>query len=161
MPATPLTPALRYLPVGQRKYNWLTAVANTSAPTRAEINAGIDLTGEIAAVNGFEILTPALDVTAFGDLFSVTVPGLPSVTDPCELIFYASSNSTDVRTLLRAGTAGFLLVLPEGDVSGQKCEVWPMTVRSMFIDQAGIDAPAQIHVQFALTSAIAQNVTVP
>jgi len=109
MPATPLTPTLRYLPAGVRKYNWLTAVASTTAPTRAEINAGTDLTGEIAAVNGFEIVTPVIDVTAFGDLFSVQVPGIPVASDPCEIVFYASSSSADVRTVLPAGTAGFLL----------------------------------------------------
>jgi len=161
MPATPLTPTLRYLPAGVRKYNWLTAVASKTAPTRAEINAGTDLTPEIAAVNGFEIVAPVFDVTAFGDLFSVTVPGLPVASDPCEIVFYASSSSADVRTVLPAGTAGFLLFLPEGDVSGQKCEVWPVTVRSMFIDQSAIDVGGQIRVQFAVTSAPAQNVTIP
>ena len=161
MPATPLTPTLRYLPYGVRKYNWLTTVASKSAPARAEINAGTDLTGEIAAVNGFEIVTPVIDVTAFSDTFGVQVPGLPFASDPCEIIFYASSNSADIRTVLAAGTTGFLLFLPEGDVSGQKCEVWPVTVRSMFIDQAATDAPGQIHVQFATTSAPAQNVTIP
>ena len=161
MPATPLAPTQRYLPVGVRKYNWLTAVASKNAPTRAEINAGTDLSAEIAAVNGFEITAPVIDVTAMGDVFAVQVPGLPVASDPCEIVFYASSNSADVRTVLPAGTAGFLLFLPEGDVSGQKCEVWPVTVRSMFIDQAATGAAGQIHVQFVITSAPAQNVTVP
>ena len=161
MPATPLAPALRYFPVGVRKYNWLAAVASKNAPTRAEINAGTDLTAEIAAVNGFEITAPAIDVTAFGDVFAVQVTGLPAASDPCEIIFYASSTSADVRTVLPAGTAGFLLFLPEGDVPGQRCEVWPVTVRSMFIDEAATGAAGQIHVQFVTTSAPAQNVTVP
>ena len=161
MPAMPLTPTVRYLPAGVRKWNWLTAVASKTAPTRAEINAGTDLTGEIAAVNGFEIITPLIDVTAFGDPFGVQVPGVPAASDPCEIVFYASSNSADARTVFTAGTAGFLLPLPEGDVTGQKCEVWPVTVRSMFIDQAATDAAGQIHVQFAVTSAPAQNVTIP
>ena len=48
MPATPITATLRYTPPGRRKYNWLTAVAAyPGAPTRAEINAGSDLSPEI------------------------------------------------------------------------------------------------------------------
>lgn len=159
MPATPLSASSRYIPPGTRRWNWLPAVAATSAPTRAEINAGIDLTGQVSAVTGFQLIAGTIDVTAFGDPFVTLAPALPAVSD-CEIIFYASSDSNDVRTVLPRGTTGFLLSLPEGDVAGRRCEVWPATVSAMFLDQ-DTEAPAQIHVQFVITSLPSQNVTIP
>lgn len=159
MPATPLTATSRYTPPGVRKYNWLTAVANKNSPTRAEINAGTDLSGEISDVSGFELTADQADAPDLGGGFVAQVPARVSAADS-ELVFYASQTSSDVRTIFTRGTAGFVLILPEGDVTGQKCEVWPAKVRSMFIDP-NIEDPAKIHVQFSITSLPVQNVTIP
>jgi hypothetical protein len=159
MPATPITTSLRYTPPGRRKYNWLTSCANTSSPTRAEINAGVDLSPQLAEVNGFELSGDSADAPDLGGGFVAQVAGRVNASD-CEVLMYASSNSTDARTVLPRGTAGFMLVLPEGDVPGQKCEVWPATVKSMFLD-GNIEDPAKIHVQLSITSQPTQNVTIP
>ena len=43
MPPAPLNPTTRYLAVGIRKVYWVPTVANKNSPTRAELNAGTDL----------------------------------------------------------------------------------------------------------------------
>jgi hypothetical protein len=160
MPATPITATLRYTPPGRRKYNWLTAVSGyPGAPTRAEINAGSDLSGEIKEVNGFELSGDSADAPDLAGGFVAQVPARVTASDS-EIVFYASSNSTDIRTVLPRGTAGFVLVLPEGDVAGQKCEVWPATVKSMFLD-GSVEDPAAVHVQFSITRLPIQNLTIP
>jgi hypothetical protein len=159
MPATPISSTLRYTPPGRRKYNWLTTVANTSSPTRAEINAGLDLSAQVAEVTGFELAGDSADAADLGGGFVAQVPARVTASDS-EIVFYASSNSNDIRSTLPRGTAGFLLILPEGDVAGQKCECWPATVKSMFLDQ-NIEDPAKVHVQFSITSQPTQNVTIP
>jgi hypothetical protein len=149
----------RYTPPGRRKIDWLTSVASTSAPTRAEINAGTDLSGQIAEVNGFELTGDSADAPDLGGGFVAQVPARVTASD-CEIVLYASSTSSDARTLLTRGTTGFIIILPEGDVVGQKMECWPATVKSMFLDQ-GIEDPAKIHVQFSITSLPVQNITIP
>jgi hypothetical protein len=124
MPATPITVTTRYTPPGRRKYNWLTAVSGyPAAPTRAEINAGSDLSAELAEVNGFELTGDSADAPDLGGGFVAQVPARVTASDS-EFVFYASSNSNDIRTVLPLGSAGFGLILPEGDVPTQKCEVW-------------------------------------
>lgn len=159
MAATPLAATTRYTPPGRRKYNWLPACANTSSPTRTEINNGTDLSGQIAEVSGFELSADSADAPDLSGGFVTQVAARVTASD-CEMVFYASSTSADVRTVLTRGTAGFILLLPEGDVPTQKCEVWPATVKTMFID-SNIEDPAKIHVGFSITSQPVQNVTIP
>jgi hypothetical protein len=160
MPATPITVTNRYTPPGRRKYNWLTAVAAYPAmATRAEINAGSDLSAELAEVNGFELTGDSADAPDLGGGFVAQVPARVTASDS-EFVFYASSNSADIRTVLPRGTAGFVLILPEGDVPTQKCEIWPATVKSMFID-GSVEDPGKIHVQLSITKLPIQNLTIP
>lgn len=163
MPATPLTPTTRYLPPGTRKYYWLTSLANPAAPTRAELNAGTDLTAEIVTggVGGFTLARTRADVTPLG---SSVIVMLDTTTDPNtttnEIVFYASVTGSDVRQVMSAGTAGFLVFLYEGDVTGQRCEVWPAAVSVLFFDQ-GTETPGEIHVQYLITAQPSQNVLIP
>lgn len=158
--ATAITATLRYTPPGRRKYFWLNAVsAYPSAPTRGELNGGSDLSGEIAEVSGFELSGDSADAPDLAGGFVAQVAARTTAGD-CELVFYASSSAADIRTVLTKGTAGYLVFLPEGDVAGQKCEVWPATVKSMFIDQ-NMEDPAKIHVQLSITKLPIQNLTIP
>lgn len=163
MPARPLAPYPRYFPPGTRKYYWVTSIANQAAPTRAELNAGTDITGQVASVTGFVLQVNVSDVTPLG---SSTVLWLNTTTDPSsfgtnEIILYASQNSIDdARLVMPAGSAGFLVFLFEGDITGQLCEVWPANVNEMYFEQA-TDTPGEIHFEFTITGAPSQNVTIP
>ena len=55
MPPSPLSATSRYVPPGTRKIYWVTTIATYTAPTRGELNAGIALSNEIAAVAGFTV----------------------------------------------------------------------------------------------------------
>lgn len=162
MPATPLPAVTRYLPPGRRKFYWLTAIANPGAPTRAELNAGTDVSPQVSTVTGFNLVTDTVDVTPLGSSF-VTL--LPTTVDAAiggvnELLFYAASNSQDVRTVFPIGTTGYIVFLYEGDVATQLCEVWPAVVNAMYFEQDKTLA-GSIHVQFTITSQPSQNVTIP
>lgn len=161
MPATPLPSYTRYFPPGTRQYYWVTSIANPAAPTRAELNAGTDLTGQIAAVNGFTPLANLVDVTPIGSQF---INWLTTTVDPGsggnEIILFAAANGNDARLVMPPGTTGFLVILPEGDVTGQYCEVWPAKVNVMYIDPA-METPGQIHFEYTITSGPSQNVTIP
>lgn len=159
MAPTPLTATTRYTPPGNRKYYWITTAAAYATPTRAEINAGIDLTAEVESVSGFTLTGNTLDTPDLATGFVGQVPARV-VAAASEIVFWASSTSADARTVFTRGTAGYVIFLPEGDIPTQKMEIWPAKVTSMFVDPSIEDA-AKVHVQFSITKIPAQNATIP
>lgn len=159
MPATPITASTRYFRPGVTKVDFLTTVAIQSAPTRAEINAGTDLSGEVAAIDGWAPTASFLDAPDLNSSFVSKVAGGLEVGDS-SLTMYASSNSVDVRSLLPRGTAGFVLMMDEGDVAGRKCDVFKVTVASA-PKLRDLGEVSRLQVSFAITAAPSENVTIP
>jgi hypothetical protein len=159
MVATPIGASSRYIPEGVTKYNWLPACANYLSPTRAEINAGTDLSPEIATTGNWGIISGVIDAPDLATLFTAQIAGKVTVDGPT-IDMYADGTSTDVRTLLPRGTTGFILKLPEGDVAGRKCDVFPVKVVAQ-AKPTNLTNPSVIQLQFAPTKIPAENVTVP
>ena len=159
MVATPIGASSRYISEGVTHYNWLPACANYNSPTRAEINAGTDLTPEIASTGNWGIVSGAIDTPDLATLFTSQIGGKVTI-DGQTIEMYADSTSTDVRTLLPRGTNGFILKLPEGDVAGRKCDVFPVRVLAQ-AKPTNLTNPSVVQLQFAVTKNPAENVTVP
>ena len=160
MPPTPLTATVRYIPPGTRRLYWLTTIASyATAVTRAEINAGIDLTNEIASMSGFTVNSASTDTPDLSTRFTAKIPGRITADDS-SISFYASSTSADVRTVLPRDTAGYLCILPEGDVPTQKMDVFPAKVSSTAVDTT-MEDPAQVNVQFTITRIPELNLVIP
>lgn len=161
MPPTPLNPTTgnRYIPPGTRKIYWVTTIATYTAPTRAELNAGIDLSAEVAAVNGFTVTSGTVPTPDLSSRFVSEIPG--TITAPSsQLSFYASNTSNDVRTVLPRDTVGFVVLLWEGDVTGQRCDVFPVKVTAS-APNGSMTNPEQIDVSFSVTKVPANNVVIP
>jgi len=159
MPATPLTPTTRYFPPGTRKIYWVPTIANYLAPTRAELNAGTDLSAEVSAMTGWSVTSNTVDTPDMGSRFTSQVPGrLTSATN--DVTLYNSQNSNDGRTLLVRDTNGFIVLLWEGDVTGQKMDIFPVRVMSQAVDSA-TENPGATVFSFAATRLPATNVTIP
>ena len=75
-------------------------------------------------------------------------------------MFYASSTSSDVRTVLPRDTVGFVVFLWEGDVTSQKMDVFPAKVTTESVD-GNMENPQQINIEFAITKIPALNVAIP
>src|ERR1022692_4184628 len=120
MAAPPLNPTVRYFPPGKRKVYWVPAIANyLTGPTRAELNAGTDLSAEISALTGWSVTSATVDVADMGSRFTSQIPGrLTSATN--DITCFLDSGSNDVRSLLPRDTNGYVVLLWEGDVTGQK-----------------------------------------
>jgi hypothetical protein len=160
MPPTPLTPTVRYIPPGTRRIYWLTTIASyATAVTRAEINAGIELTNEIASMSGFTVTSDSTETPDLSGRFVSKIPGRIKADDS-SMSFYASSTSADVRTVLPRDTAGYVIILPEGDVPTQRMDVFPAKVSSAAVDTT-MEDPAQINVQFTVTRVPALNLVIP
>ena len=159
MVATPLTPTLRYYVTGTRRVYWLQACANYLSPTRGELNAGIDLSNEVAAVAGFTVTSTTVPTPDLSSRFVSEIPGNITAAG-CSLSFYATSTSSDVRLTLPRDTVGFVVILWEGDVTGQRCDVFPAKVTSSAVN-GSMTNPEQVDVNFSITKVPANNVLIP
>jgi hypothetical protein len=159
MPAGNITASTRYFQPNITVVYYCPAIAIKTAPTRAELNAGTNLTNEISGNDGWAPETDFIDAPDLANRFVAQVAGRIKAPGS-SLTFYASSNSVDVRGLLPRDTTGFIVWLDEGDIAGRKMDVFPITVASA-PKQRDIEAVKQIQIQFSISSAPAENVTVP
>ncbi|MGW4426433.1 phage tail tube protein [Streptosporangium sp. NPDC004631] len=160
MAATPIAAATRYINPETTKVLWLPAVANKNAPTRSEINAGTDLSGDVADNSGWVVTSNQSDAPDMGSRFTGKVAGRITADDS-SLSMYASKDSIDARALMPRDTSAYVMWMDGGDVPGRKGDVFPVTVSSVGKPRSVGDEPARINFSYAITSAPAENVTIP
>lgn len=160
MPTPQITAATRYFDVGTTKVYFLPTVANIASPLRTEMNAGTDLSREIAEIDGWSVSSNQIQTPDFATRFVSQIAGRIEAADS-SLTFYASKNSIDVRSLLPRDTNGFIMWLDGGDIPGNKMDIYAITVTSQSkMRSAGAEA-ARIQISFSITQQPAENVTVP
>src|SRR5688572_29612962 len=157
--ATPLQSSVRYYRRGLTKVLWVPAVANKNAPTRAELDAGTELSVEVGAMAGWQTTSGTVPTPALGSRFTPVVGGEITASDS-SLTFWASKDGDDVRSLLVREATGYIVWMDEGDVPTQPMDVYPVTVTSQ-AKVRELDQAAQIMCQFAITSEPAENVNIP
>jgi hypothetical protein len=150
----------RYARFGVTRVVYALSVSNYLSPTRAEINAGQDLSNEVAEINGFQVTSNFIDTPDLASSFTPKIAGRTS-SDDSSITMYASLNSTDVRGILPRGTTGFLMWFDEGDVPGRKYDIYPITVGSVAKERSTDDVASRLVVSVAITRVPAENVTVP
>jgi hypothetical protein len=168
MTATPLGTTQRYFPVGTRQWYYVPTIADPSAPKRAELDAGTDLSGEIVdgSISGFELSGATLDVPDTGDTFTGTIRG--RVTAAASALALYVDEFTSARTLFAEGDKGFIVIFPEGDhapVVGPPAQnfvmdVWPVEVLDTKLDES-TSVAGQITVDFSHPKRPNLNVAVP
>ncbi|MFD1656998.1 hypothetical protein ACFSL4_01790 [Streptomyces caeni] len=159
MSATPITASTRYYRRGVSKVSWVPTIADKTAPTRAELNAGTELSPETGAVDGWQITSNTEDAPALGTTFNAKVFSTTEVGNS-SLTLYTSKTGTDVRSLLIRGTTGFIVWMDEGDVAGNLMDVFPVQVMSQAKTRE-INSLGMVQVQFAIPSEPAENVSIP
>jgi hypothetical protein len=149
----------RFFRRGVSKTRFLPAQAGTS-PTRAEITAGVDLSVDVANINGFQFSNSPIATPDLSDNFDSQITGPDTVGDS-SIDFYDQDNASTIRTAVAKGTAGIVLLLPYGDVPTKRCESWYAT--SLGVNDAwSMDATAaQFNVQFAITKRPTQAGVIP
>ncbi len=161
MPATPLPQTVRYTNFDLTKILFLPAVSSAAlTPTRAEINAGTDLTPEIADMSGWSVTSGEIDAPDLGSDFTSKTPGRTSADDS-SLTFYADKTGNDVRNVLSRGVTGFIAIMDGGDVDGQDMDVFPVRVRSAAKTRSVGEENAKIQVAFSITRKPAIDVAIP
>jgi hypothetical protein len=160
MPATPITPASRFFRPGITKCYWVVSIANISAPTRLELNAGSDLSKDILDISGWMVSGQAIATPDLNSRFVGNIPGLTQA-DESSISFYQGVNGTDVRSLMPRDTNGHIIWLDGGDVAGRKMDVFPVRVLSLGNPRTMGAEAARLVIQYSVTTEPAENVTIP
>lgn len=160
MVATAITPASRFFRPGVTKAYWVVSISNKLAPTRPELNAGSDLSKDIADIAGWMVSGQKIDTPDLNSTFVSNIPGLTS-SDESSITFYAGDNGLDVRSLMPRNTAGYIVWLDGGDVAGRKMDVFPVRVLSVGKQRSMGAEPARLVIQYAVSSEPAEDVTIP
>lgn len=149
----------RFFRRGVSKVRFCPAVAGSS-PTRAELNAGTDLSPAIAGISGFSLSNSPITTPDLATNFDSQIDGPDAAADSA-LTFYDDDSATAVRSALAKGTVGFVVLMPYGDVAGKRCEVWNSKSTGVN-DEWSLDASAaQFQVGFAVLAKPNQTGTVP
>ncbi len=160
MVATPLATLNPYLPVDIRKFYWVATIANIASPSRGELDAGTDLSPQVVDAPGWFIDGSIVQSQSFVGP-ALNLIGAQSFADS-SLVMRNSRTSTDARTILivqRPALTGFIVVFPEGDVTGYKMNVFSVAVNAAPLSPGQLD-PGTSEFKFAIFDARAR-VTVP
>lgn len=165
MPATPLNAAARFSALSGLEIVYVPVVAaSTGIPTRAEIDAGTDLTSEVMEWSGFTVTSQTIDTP---DLtrFVGKIPGRIESEDS-QLMIYADRGGDDVRDVLPRDTVGFLVWLDDGDTAAgatppaKLMDIFPVQVNSL-AKVRSMEAATMLRIDMSMTRIPVEDVPVP
>ena len=149
-------------------YKETDAFANPNSPTRPEINAGVDLTAQVAGISGFSVSTAMIDAPNLANKFTPQIGGAVTA-EASTMTFNLSKTGADIRAHLNAdesgvtgpeATRGWLLLADAGDVAGSLADLWPVLVTSESKPR-DMGAVSQVTFTFAITGRPRANVALP
>jgi hypothetical protein len=149
----------RFIPEGTTAFYWVVTIANYASPTRAELNAGTNLTPEVAGSGNWGIVSGSVDTPDLATTFTSQIPGKITV-DGSTLDMYSDDNQADARTLMPRNAAGYIVKFPGGDITGRKMTVFPVKVGSA-AEPTSFGNPTTLNFTFYVTKIPQENLTVP
>lgn len=162
MPTPLLTASTRFTDQATTVIYIIPSIAATNlTPTRAEMTAGLNITGEVNDLSGWTVESNQIVTEDLASPFESTIPG--STTAPkSDLVLYTSKNGVDIRNSLPRNTVTNIMFCDGGDTGGNKAEVYPVIVTSNGVmrNVPGKTA-SKVKIMFAITKQPAQGVTVP
>lgn len=161
MAATPITKTKRYFARGITRCYFLEAVEDyQSGPSRSELDAGMDLTEEIAEIEGWGVSSNNIETPDLGRRFTPTIPGSIEA-DESSITFYASLTGEDVREVLPRDTEGYIVWLDAGDTPGAPMDVFPVRVSSVGKPRSLDDEAQILTINFAIIDEPVENLEIP
>lgn len=161
MAAPAITASTRYTSRGTTKFYWVAAISNPAAPTRSELNAGIDLTPQVADRSGWSVSSTQIPTPDAASRYTSTIPGVIEAEDS-SLTLYMDKEGVDARSIMPRDATGFIVILDGGDIAANKMDIYPVTVTSHSKNREvqGDNADTLV-ISYAITSEPYENVAVP
>lgn len=130
------------------------------SPTRAELDAGEDLSEDVADITGWQLTNSPIATPNLRDKFTGQIEGEDTIGDS-SLTLYDRTPENTMRASLAKGTQAFLVILPYGDVPARRCQIYPVTVTGVNDEYSIGNDPARFVTGFAITAPPNLNGTVP
>jgi hypothetical protein len=162
MAPQPLNETRRFINPEVTVVYWLLAVVDLAAPTRDELDhaTAVDLTGEIAAMDGWTVAADRVAVPDLGTRFTGRISGRVNPGD-AQITYYGDETTADVRDVKSRGDRGFIYILDGGDVEGQKGRGFEVEISAITptVDVAGTEA-ARIMIDYSINR-VAETIIIP
>lgn len=157
-----LNKATRYFQPEVSRVHFLpTIAAATLIPTRAEITAGTNITGEIADLSGWQVRGDMIPTPDLASRFVSQIGGRTKA-ESSSITFYADKTANDVRTVMPRGQVGYIVFMDGGDVATTgKMDVYPVEVTAVGKARSTGDQAMQISIDYAITRPPAEDVAIP
>lgn len=148
----------RYVPEGTMEVWFVATVADADAPTAAELNAGVDLTGFSVGDLDMPFEGSTADAADLSSRFNKTVPGDYGGQEGSSSFHKdkVQANDTAWTTLVR-DLEGYLAVAPRGLATkstwaiGDYVDLWPIKVLSRSLNAQARNTSTRFTVKFAIT----------
>lgn len=147
MPASALAAATRYFLPGTTKVLILPAVTNLT-PTRVQIDAGTDVSGHVAAIDGWLINSESVPTPDLGVRFVKQVTGRLTAADS-SITFWTDVAGVDIRDELTLDQETYVVFMDGGDVEASFMDVYQVTVASVGKVRE-IEGAGRIQVRFTI-----------
>jgi hypothetical protein len=161
MAAPAITASTRYTSRGTTKFYWVPTIASQASPSRAELNAGTDLTPQVMDRSGWAVSTADIETPDGASRYTSTIPG--NITaEESSLTMYMDKEGVDARALMPRDQAGFIVILDGGDIAANKMDVYPVRVASHSKNREVQGSAADtIVIRYSITSEPSSDVAVP
>lgn len=147
----------RFMRKGTTKIWFAPSLTNPAAPTVASVTGGTRLDTAIAEIAGFTFKNNPIDTPDMASTFVAKITGEDTVDDS-SMTFYEDDTANPIMTALSKGATGYVVIFYAGiagatPASGDKCEVWPVTISSNARMYTADNEAAKFQVSFATTAA--------
>ena len=159
MPPSQISAYAAYYQPGVTRVYLVDTMANYQAPTRAELNAGLDVTRQVRSIDGWSVEAEQIDRPDYASRFVSKIGGRTQAPDS-SLTIYAALSGADARTTITDGYVGFVVFLDGGDTATYKMDVFPVLCTARPKQRSDSD-PMSIMYQFSVTQPPAVDVTIP
>ncbi|MCK2214291.1 hypothetical protein MF672_010880 [Actinomadura sp. ATCC 31491] len=160
MAAPLIAQTTRYINPATTKLLLVPSIADITAVTRSEMDAGLDVTREVAEVAGWMLQGEAVPTPDLATLFTGSITGRISVENS-SITFYMDRAGDDIRSLSGVGTNTNVLWLDGGDVAGYLMDVYPVRVLSAGKSRSVEAQPGRMTVSYSVTREPAVDVEIP
>jgi hypothetical protein len=159
MPPSQISAYASFYQPGITKVYVVTTISDYTAPTRSELNAGLDVTRQVRAIDGWMVEAEQIDRPDFATRFTAKIGGRTQAADS-SLTVYAAQNGSDLRATVTANYTGYVVFLDGGDTGSYKMDVYPVLCTARPKQRSDSD-PFAIQYQFSITQVPAEDVAIP
>jgi hypothetical protein len=159
MPASLIEAYDAYYQVGKCAVLVCPTFADYTAPTDAELSAGLNVTRQTRQINGWAAKGELIDRPDMASDWVSKINGRRSADDS-SLVIYGKQNGGDIRSTLVVGYTGFIVLMPGGWTTGYKMDVFPVLVSSKPKQYSDSD-PFTIEYQFGIRQPPAEDISIP